>query len=174
MINEKKYDAVVKLNTVSLDIKKTLDGNIIIYDHPKILIIVSWKNNKIITLPKFDSDEDVYNMEKRYFDFLEERGLIELGSVQGGAMYASIEATIPDSEEMKAVETIIQSTAEFLKDEKEMLSNIDNYKDEVEDWMLDPSDEDSTELGEVPHRAKKGSIPSRPFGKYGGFYGYYY
>ena len=89
-------------------------------------------------------------------------------------MYASVEATIPKSDELKAIETIIKCISDFLGEEKEMLNKIEDYKNELEEWWLDPDEEDSTELGEVPHRAKKGSIPSRPFGRYGGYYGYYY
>jgi hypothetical protein len=35
------------------------------------------------------------------------------------------------------------------------------YDDMIDDYYADPSDEESTELGEVPHEEKKGSILQR-------------
>ena len=40
------------------------------------------------------------------------------------------------------------------------------YKDKLQNFFLDPNDEESTELGEVPHKEKKGSLDHqvRPYG----------
>lgn len=174
MITEKVYNAKIITNPVKLNIKKTLDGNIIIYDHPKILIIVSYKNNKVIALPKSDSNEDVYTIEKRFMNYLEEKGIIELGSIQGGALYSSMEANIPESDEVKPIEIVIKAIADFIKQENEDFSTMSSYKKEMEDWWVEPNDEDSTELGEVPQEAKKGSIPEKPYGRSSGYFGYFY
>jgi hypothetical protein len=41
-----------------------------------------------------------------------------------------------------------------------------NYDDEISSHYTDPDDEDSTELGEVPHEEEKGSIDPgyKPYG----------
>ena len=54
----------------------------------------------------------------------------------------------------------------FLKDELEFFKAIDDYEEEYEQHMVEPTPEDSTELGEVPQEDSKGSIDpnSLPYG----------
>jgi hypothetical protein len=51
------------------------------------------------------------------------------------------------------------------EDEVNMLSR-KQFKNKLQDFFLDPAEEDSTELGEVPHDEKKGSLDHqvRPYG----------
>lgn len=175
IILEKDYKAILRPEgSVSLNIKKTLDGNIIIYDHPKILIILSYKTNKIILLPKSNADEDVYRYQKNLLDYLHEKGLVEFSSIQGGSLYSSLEATIPKSDELKPIETLILNIDKYLDEERKSLEKVEKYKKELEDWWTDPDEEDSTELGEVPQKTKKGSIPEKPYLTFGFNQGYFF
>ena len=53
-----------------------------------------------------------------------------------------------------------------MKDEVAEVKAALMYADELEDSYTDPDDEESTELGEVPHKEKKGSIDPgyKPYG----------
>jgi len=148
-----------------LKIRKTLEGNIFVYDHPLIDIAIMVGTNKILTLPKDNSNKDTYVTQKDFFDFLKTNGLLTLAPFQGGHIYGSMEAAYPDNEEVDSISSILVGIYKFIKGDIETMNHL-KYEKSIEDWMTDPEDEDSTELGEVPHAAKKGAIDSkrRPYG----------
>lgn len=68
---------------VRLDVRKTLDGNIIISDHPDIDIIVMPKSSKVMVIPKKLNSGVVYGAQDRLFNYLKDRGVIDPSSIQG-------------------------------------------------------------------------------------------
>ena len=160
---------------VRLDIRKTLSGDFLISDHPDIDIIVMPGQSKILTLPKRLKSGVVYGAQNRLFEFLESRGVIDPSSIQGGNVFASLEALIPQSTELPAIKIAIINIARFLEEEKPSLEFLEDYEQEVDQDYTDPDKEYSTELGEVPQAAEKGSIrPEMTRGPYGmSLYNYY-
>ena len=49
---EKKKEARPDAIQVSLKMRKTLDGNLMIFDHPEIDIVILPKKKKVVTFPK--------------------------------------------------------------------------------------------------------------------------
>jgi hypothetical protein len=144
---------------VRLDIRKTLDGNFIIQDHPYIDIIISPSKKKILALSTIAMDDKVYYTQNKYFDFLYKRGVIDPSTVQAGNIYASMEAAIPDTQEkVDPVEVIIFSTALFMDKERPSFEYEKAMRKAQDDYLTDPTDQDSTELGEVPQKPRQGSI----------------
>ena len=144
---------------VRLDIRKTLDGNFIIQDHPYIDIILSPSKKKILALSTIAMDDKVYYTQNKYFDFLYKRGVIDPSTVQAGNIYASMEAAIPDTQEkVDPVEVIIFSTALFMDTERPSFEYEKAMRKAQDDYLTDPTDQESTELGEVPQKARQGSI----------------
>jgi len=144
---------------VRLDIRKTLDGNFIIQDHPYIDIILSPKNNKILVLSTLAMDDKTYYTQNKYLDFLYKRGVIDPSSIQAGNIYASMEAAIPQTEEkVDPIEVIIFSTALFMDQERPSFEYEKAMRKAQDDYLTDPEEEDSTELGEVPQKSRQGSI----------------
>lgn len=144
---------------VRLDIRKTLDGNFIIQDHPYIDIIISPAKNKILALSTIAMDDKVYYTQNKYFDFLYKRGVIDPASIQAGNIYASMEAAIPQTtEKVDPVEVIIFSTAMFMDHERPSFEYEKAMRKMQDDYLTNPSEEESTELGEVPQKARQGSI----------------
>ena len=144
---------------VRLDIRKTLDGNFIIQDHPYIDIIISPSKKKILALSTIAMDDKVYYTQNKYFDFLYKRGVIDPSTVQAGNIYASMEAAIPDTQEkVDPVEVIIFSTAMFMDKERPSFEYEKAMRKAQDDYLTDPTDQDSTELGEVPQKPRQGSI----------------
>jgi len=160
---------------VRLDIRTSLDGNLIIYDHPDIDIVVMPQKNKILTLAKELKSGTVYGAQSRLFDFLQARGVIDPTSIQGGSVYASLEGTIPESSGLPTIKITILNIAKWLDEEKPAIDFLEDYDEEVVDDYTDPDKEYSTELGQVPQAAEKGSIkPSLTRGPYGlSLYNYY-
>ena len=144
---------------VRLDIRKTLDGNFIIQDHPYIDIIISPSKSKILALSTIAMDDKVYYTQNKYFDFLYKRGVIDPASIQAGNIYASMEAAIPQTtEKVDPVEVIIFSTALFMDKERPSFEYEKAMRKMQDDYLTDPSEEDTTELGEVPQKPRQGSI----------------
>ena len=54
---------------ILLKAKKTIDGNIIISDHPEMTILILSDKSKIVSLPKEELDDELYDSQKRLFDF---------------------------------------------------------------------------------------------------------
>ena len=150
--------------TTSLDIRRMLDGSIVIFDHEDMDIVIQPHLNKIVAFPKEEISDDVYDSENRLFKFLTTKGVLELGSIQGGHVFASLEATIPDKNKALAdpVQAAVLNIAKFIEDEKPFFRRDDEYEEDVEEMYLEPDEEDSTELGEVPHHPKKGTVNRWP------------
>ena len=94
--------------------------------------------------------------------------MIDPTSIQGGNIYASLEGTIPPAAELPTIKITIMNIANWLDVEKPAIDFVDDYEDEVDTNYTDPDKEYSTELGQVPQNAEKGSIrPSLTRGPYG-------
>ena len=145
---------------ITLNARRSLDGNYMIFNHPEIDIIVMPEKNKVVSFSKEKASKNVYDAQDRLFNYLIRRGTIEFDSVQGGNIYNSLEAAILESkiEGVNSVQSVLYNIGKFLLEEQPYYSFIKSYFDEEEDWLLDPDAKHSTELGEVPQEQTKGSI----------------
>jgi len=163
---------------IRLKARKTLDGNILILDHPEIDIVLSPKNKKVLALSKQQYGDHVYATQSRLFEYLSKKGIVEGSSVRGGNVYGSLEGAILESLEADRVDSFqmaLYSIASFLLEEKPHYRAVKQYEIEFEKELLEPKDEDSTELGEVPHDKRKGTVGQHNgMGAYGlfGYSGY--
>lgn len=144
--------------SIKMNARKTLDGNIMVYDHPNIDIVIIPSKNKIVSMPKKSYYHDTYPVQKRFFDFLESKGATVLGSTRGGVVYNSLETYYPTNEELDVLQVILLLTKKFLEEETENSMTEREYEEEVEQLYTNPDDDESTELGEVPQAKKKGAI----------------
>ena len=161
--NKKVLLKVVDKNEVlakfTLKAKKTLDGNIIVSDHHDIDIVVKPEQKKITTFKKDGTTGSIaYGAADRFFKHLNQRGLISLDSVQGGNILDSYEATIPETNLEIPIKVILLSISKWIDSERPYFEYGDEYEDMMDDRLLKPDDEESTELGEVPQDKQKGSI----------------
>ena len=150
--------------TVELKARKALDGSLLIMDHNKIDIAVMPKQMKVTTIPKTTISEDVYDYQDRLLELLADKGIIDRSSIQGGNVFRSLEGKLFENDKINPLQAATYVIAEFIHDESEFERIADEYEKELEDMYTRPSDRDSTEYGEVPQYAGKGSM--RP--------GYYY
>jgi len=152
--------------TIYMKIRKALNGDYLIYDHPLYDIVIMPKKNKVVTFAKRGVNYEVYPYQDKLFDFLLRRGMLELDSVQSGNIFGSLEAKYPINDKVDTVETLLFVLYQFLKGEVNDVKTSMSYDDEISSHYTDPDDEDSTELGEVPHEEEKGSIDPgyKPYG----------
>lgn len=158
-----KKDPVVYLNA-----KRSLDGNIMIFDHEDIDIILMMEKKKCLTLPKESMDDKVYYAQDKMFRHLSKKGVIDYSTVRGGNIYGSMEADILNSRlpEVDEIQATLFSLYEFIQNEKPYFVQSNDIDMNKLDHYLRPDDEYATDLGEIPHDDRKGSLDSRvrPYG----------
>ena len=152
---EEKPDA-----QITLDMRKTLDGSIAIYDHPEIDIVVMPHMLKVITFAKDEMGDHIYGAQSRLFNYLAKKGVIVYDSVQGGNLYGSLEANLPPQfeEGVDPVQVVLFVLDKFIKEEAPHYSKVQDYEKDLNDWWLEPDDDTSTDLdwATKTHKARKG------------------
>jgi len=141
-----------------LNARESLDGNLMIYDHKDIDIVLMQEQKKIVAFAKDMLTDSVYGAESRLFEFLRKKGIVAYDSIQGGNIYGSMEAKILDSKKYDPVKSALVNIAEWFKEEKPSMEFEEEHDEMMDDALLNPDDEHATELGEVPHEEEKGSI----------------
>jgi len=138
--------------------RENLNGDLMIYDHKDIDIVLMQEQKKIVAFAKDLLTDTVYGAESRLFEFLIKHGIVAYDSIQGGNIYGSMEAKIIDSKKYDSVRSALTQIAEWFKEEKPMMDEMEQHDEMMDDALLNPDDEHATELGEVPHEEEKGSI----------------
>jgi hypothetical protein len=158
---------------IKLKAKRSLDGNIMIFDHEDIDIVVLPEQKKCVTFPKEAMSDKVYSAQDRMFRFLSKRGVVTHSSVRGGNVFGSMEAELLESsvKGIDSVQALLVSLYEYLNQERPYFKSSEEYDDERIDSLLRPDDSSSTELGDVPHSDSKGSM-TKQIGPYGFQYNY--
>ena len=141
-----------------LNARENLNGDLMIYDHKDIDIVLMQEKKKIIAFAKDMLTDNVYGAESRLFEFLRKKGIVAYDSIQGGNIYGSMEAKIIDSKKYDSVRSALVQIAEWFKEEGPMIEEMEQHDEMMDDELLNPDDDKATELGEVPHEEQKGSI----------------
>jgi len=147
--------------TKKIPVKKGLDGDLLFLTHPTIDIVL--KPDKVLAFAKNGRyTDDAYAALKRLFDLLANRGAIKFETVEGGSIYGSLEAPLAKpTAGQSAIQVFTYLIGEFLEEERSEVYN-EYYEEEVMDWYTEPTEEDSTALGEIPQSADKGILPINP------------
>jgi len=166
------YEVKFKLN-----IREAHNGDLMIFDHPDIDIVVMVEKRKIVTFAKDLATDVVYGTSSRLMERLRKKGVIAYDTIQGGNVYGSLEGQLLEMKnpEMKdkMFPLILNQISEWIESERPYFETVHEYEQMYDDSLTHPDKEDSTELGKVPQDAKKGSIEPYIFGAYP-YGGYYY
>jgi len=140
-----------------LNIRRSLNNDIMISDHPDVDIIVNLK--KIVLFPKESLSDIVYDTQDRFFRFLRKKGIVNPETIRSGNVYGSIEAQLVGADDQDDyLPLIIMNISKFIESDRPYFEYLEKYKQMEEDEYLDPDRADSTELGEVPQADEKGGI----------------
>ena len=98
---ENKVEDSNPANTVevTLDARKTLSGDIAIYNHEDVDIVIDVKNKRVIAFAKDELSDMVYDTQSRLFDFLSKKGIVDRSSVQAGNVYGSMQGDIEEAKD---------------------------------------------------------------------------
>jgi|TARA_Y100000310_G_scaffold230028_1_gene232444 hypothetical protein len=146
--------------TLELDIRKSMNGDLMIFDHGDIDIVLSASKNKVTVFPKEVISDLVYGAQNRLFAFLKKKGLVIPESIQGGAFYGSFEAIMekPYSDKLNTPKMTLINISKFIDEERPYFESTEAIIAMDDDELIHPDKADSTELGEVPQAVQKGSI----------------
>tara|TARA_R100001015_G_C4489401_1_gene67453 strand:+ start:31 stop:579 length:549 start_codon:yes stop_codon:yes gene_type:complete len=159
---------VMESDIKNLDLKRSLSGQIMVFNHIDMDIVLDEKTGKVTAYSKKDFGELVYKSQNRLFDYLFKKGVILPETVRGSNVFGAIEAVYPTGEKIENLtEIVLYNIASFIKEEQEYIKSFEYTEDAEEERLLHPDKEDSTELGEVPQEEKKGTLGP-------GYPGYYY
>lgn len=156
-----------EIKKVLLKARRTLDGKILVRDHPDIDIIILPKTKKVVAFPKDELDDEVYETQERLFKHLSVQGVVDFDSVQGGGTFMSMEAKIPNMDDGDNLQYLIYSISQFLDDDLPYYKEKDEFEREMERKLTDPEVDEYTEHNpERYHAQVKGSLrPNmRPYG----------
>ena len=144
-------------------LRKTLGGDYAIYDHYDMDIVIQPEKKQILAFAKNEMSDDVYAAQDRLFAFLQKKGVILPETVQGGNVYGSMQGSYPESKVgANATEVTLYAIGKFIEEEKPYYAHEDALEDAIVNSEINPSKEDSTELGDVPQEKSKGTVPKYP------------
>ena len=164
-----------KVFVLNLNVKRSPAGDLMIFDHDDFDIIIQQKPfTRVLTIPKANNSEAVYQSSDRLFKFLLKRGMIKPDSIQGGSIYGSLEAIYKPSDENYNMENLfLINIHDWMQEERPYIEIAQELEAITQDSLLDPNQEMSTELGEVPQETTKGTLrPGYNYGPYWQAYTY--
>ena len=87
-------DEATKIEMVA---RRALNGDIMIFEHDLIDVVISPSNKKVVAFPKDTIERETYAVQDRFFNFLVKKGIVDPAKIQGGSVFSSIEAEIYES-----------------------------------------------------------------------------
>ena len=138
---------------ISLQLRKSLDGDFMIFDHMDIDIVVMPEKKKVLALAKETYSDEVYSTQDRLFQHLSRKGVIKSDTVQGGNVYGSLQGAIIESadESVDSVQVVLYSIHGWLEGEKPYFESIRSHEEREVEELTEPSPEDSTDWNSDLH-----------------------
>jgi hypothetical protein len=150
------------IEKILLNARKTIDGSIIVRDHPEIDIFVNPNSNKVVAFPKDQMDDEVYDSQDRLFKHLVMRGVIDYDSVQSGNLFMSMEAKILEADSGDKIQFVLYAISIFIEKDKPFYDDLKDFETEMEKQLLEPEPDEYTEFDpDEYHDETKGSLPPR-------------
>ena len=166
------YDPTKQVFEFKLNVRRALNGDLMIFDHNDIDIMILTEKKKIVAFAKDMMSDVVYGAENRLFTYLKKQGVIAYDSIQGGNVYGSMEGLMLEmkgDKQPESIDYVLYQISEWMNSERPYFESNEAHDEMYDDYLLNPDEENSTELGEVPHEEEKGGIR-----KHSMFSPYYY
>ena len=111
---------IIQDPVISLKARRTLDGNIMIFDHEDIDIFLSIEDKRCLTFPKGTMNDKAYQAQDRVFEYLAKRGIVDKSSVRGSNIHGALEAKLLESKVpgVDPLQACLYAISEYLNEEK--------------------------------------------------------
>jgi hypothetical protein len=105
-IGRENQTAVIRLE---LDMRKSMSGDLLIFDHGDIDIVISPSKNKVLAFPKETMTELSYGAQNRLFTRLRKKGLVIPESIIASSFCGAFEATMeqPFKEDLNTARVLV-------------------------------------------------------------------
>ena len=145
---------------LDLNVRKSMSGDLMIFDHGDIDIVLSTAKNKVITFPKETMSDLVYGAQNRLFSYLHKKGLVIPESIHAGSFYGCLEGEMEkaSSEQLSTPKMTLINISRFIDEERPYFEATEAIISMDDEELLHPDEEYSTELGDVPQKVEQGSI----------------
>jgi|TARA_R110000787_G_scaffold29023_2_gene79004 hypothetical protein len=152
--------ANIKKVRLEINARQALNGDVMIFDHGDIDIVLSPGSKKVVIFPKETMSDLVYGAQNRLMTHLIKRGILIPESIQAGAYFGALEGTIQQSinPDISGEKLALINISSFIEEERPYFENKEAIISAQEDEIADPSKERSTEIGEVPQSTNQGSM----------------
>ena len=106
--------------TLEMNIRKALNGDLMIFDHGDIDIVLSPSTNKVLAFPKETMNDLVYGAQNRLFSHLHKRGVVIPESIQAGSFFGAFEALLqtPFKENLNSAQLALVNISQFIDEER--------------------------------------------------------
>jgi cell division protein FtsI/penicillin-binding protein 2 len=152
-------------NLHKLNIRKSLDGKIIVYSHEDLDIVIDQKNGKILAMSTDQKyDDKIYDSQNRLFKYLTKKGIVDPASVKMANIYGVIQGQVltPEDSNINQNDLVLLNIAKWIELESPNFVESEYKKKERIKDLTDPEDDETTRLGKVPHRKIQGSGGGAP------------
>ena len=136
--------------SISLKIKKTLDGNLLIDDHQHMDIVIVPSVSKVMTIPKPYAEKECYPYQKEFMYELFKSGVLVGDTTQGGLQFGVVEAVYPQEADVNTLQSLLYRIENYIVKTAASENHAIEYDQHIEDRFTDPSEKDSTNYGEGP------------------------
>ena len=161
-----EIDSPVVAN-VKMKMRRAMNGDIMVFDHADVDIVISPTTNKIVAFAKEAMSDLVYGAQDRLFSFMSKKGIIDRGTVQAGNVYGSMSGAILPGVDRDSFRLALINLSKWVDEERPYFEFLEKHDDMNVDRFTEPEPEESTELGEVPHAETKGTLrPGYNYGPY--------
>jgi len=157
-----KVGAAANIKKVRLEInaRQALNGDVMIFDHGDVDIVLSPGTKKVVVFPKETMSDLVYGAQNRLMTLLIKKGILIPESVQAGSYFGALEGTIQQSvnPDISGEKLALINISSFIEEERPYFENREAIISAEDDELAHPDKEHSTELGEVPQSTDQGSM----------------
>lgn len=146
--------------THKLNIRKSLDGNLYIYSHQNLDLVIDQKKSKLLAMSTDQKyDDKIYDAQNRLFKYLTKKGIIDPATVKMGNVYGVLEGVIltPENENVNRYDILLLNLAKWIEDEMPSFVEKEYRKKERVEDLTDPDEDESTELGKIRHKDTQGA-----------------
>lgn len=156
-IGKAEEKATIRLE---MNIRKSLNGDLMIFDHGDIDIVLSPTQDKVTAFPKESMSDLVYGAQNRLFTYLQKKGIVIAESIQAASFCGAFEAKLqqPFKQNINSAKMALVNISRFINEERPYFESTEAIISMTDDELIHPDKTDSTELGEVPQSTEKGSI----------------
>ena len=108
-----------------INIKKSLNGDFLLQEHPDLDIVVIPSKFKVLVLPKEEQSDYVYNLQEKLFNYMVKKGIVLPESVTCGNVYGSLQGAFPQQSPggEDVLQVVIYNLANFIEDERPIVAS---------------------------------------------------